>query len=564
MPGCESTEPSSTPACTAGTEFDGVGCSRPARVAVNTVGYRPTSTKRATVSKAAKEFVVRREGDDGEVLRGKFTGPLTDGTTGESTLFVADFSSLEKAGTYYVEAVGAAGVAPSYPFRIGDDVLDAPLRATMLGMTGLRCGEAVSFKYGEDTFAHGKCHQKDALLDLVGETGKLMDGKGGWHDAGDYGKYVVNGAFSAGLMLKAFEHFPSKLKVREFELPERGGKVPDILDEVRVELEWLFKMQLSTGAVRHKLTGKDFEGFVSPEGDLQSRYVSDWGTAATADFVANLAQASRIYEPYDAEFAKRCLAAAKKSWAFLRKTPERKPDFAGFEQQQYNTGDRDDRVWAAAELWETTGDAEVLAELEKQLAGQGVPLNWDWGDLSMLGIATYLTSSREGRDPELVKSFTEQVISRADAIVLFSDRHPYGLAYGSNPYWGINGVHARMSFVLAVASSLTDDAKQRGSYQRAASAQVDHLLGRNYYARSFVTGVGSDPPQSPHHRPSGSDSVGAPWPGLLIGGPNNHCDEGSPAPSGTLWKDSQDDACTNEIAINWNASLIYALVMVTK
>ena len=90
-------------------------------------------------------------------------------------------------------------------------------------------------------------------------------------------------------------------------------------------------------------------------------------------------------------------------------------------------------------------------------------------------------------------------------------------------------------------------------HKNLISLQLDHLLGRNYYGRSYVTGVGYHPPQNPHHRPSQADSAREPWPGLLVGGPWS-----SSSPPATAWVDESEDYNTNEIAINWNAAMIYA------
>jgi endoglucanase len=87
-------------------------------------------------------------------------------------------------------------------------------------------------------------------------------------------------------------------------------------------------------------------------------------------------------------------------------------------------------------------------------------------------------------------------------------------------------------------------------YVTASLDALGHLLGRNYYGRSFVTGVGFKPPLHPHDRRSGAQNLPEPWPGYLVGGSN---------PSATNWQDVQANFRVNEIAINWNSALIYAL-----
>jgi len=100
--------------------------------------------------------------------------------------------------------------------------------------------------------------------------------------------------------------------------------------------------------------------------------------------------------------------------------------------------------------------------------------------------------------------------------------------------------------LLQVANQLSPKAE----YLDCCVAQIAHLFGRNYYGRSFVTGEGKDPPLHPHHRPSGADSIERPFPGLLVGGAQ---------PSFSSWQDDEEDYTTNEVAINWNGALAYAL-----
>ena len=125
----------------------------------------------------------------------------------------------------------------------------------------------------------------------------------GWHDAGDYGKYTTNGAFTVGMMLQAFERFQPMLSTLTLPIPEKGGTIPDFLDEVKWELDWLLTTQVDDGSVSFKVTAPGFERFVMPEQDGSRRYYTRVSTSATADFAAALAQASRVYRPYDAALA---------------------------------------------------------------------------------------------------------------------------------------------------------------------------------------------------------------------------------------------------------------------
>ncbi len=524
-------------------------------VAFNSVGYHPDRTKLATLLLDVDE--VRILDDAGEVVfRTTPSEPVHDESL-EQDVWVVDFSELTEPGTYTLEY---DDLDPTYAtalhFEISEDVFDDALRTAMLGITGQRCGTAVSLEHEDTTFSHRECHLGDGLMSKAGEgaSEESRDGTGGWHDAGDYGKYVVNGAFAAGFMLAAWELLPGRLdrESLHFQVPEEGN-LPAYLAEVKWELDWLFKMQRDDGAVYHKLTRLGFEGDVMPSNDSGHRYFSPIGSAATADFVAAMAQASRIYAEYDPDFANDCLEAAEQSYAFLVANPEPiRPDLSEFGTGAYQTDDSDDRAWAAAELWAATGNLDALADFEARVSADLLRVNFGWADLGNLGVFTYLMSTREGRSDETVATLTDRLLALADSMVTNARENPWGIGYRGGPYWGINGAVVGSAANALVAYQLDP----KPEYLDVAIQQVDYAFGRNPVARSYVTGVGIAPPQNPHHRPSSTDDVPTrPWPGFLVGGPNRE-------ENGADWADYKDEAAsywTNEVALNWSAALIFAL-----
>jgi endoglucanase len=275
-----------------------------------------------------------------------------------------------------------------------------------------------------------------------------------------------------------------------------------------------------------------------------------------------MAMAARVFEPMDPAFAATCLRAAERGYRFLVEHPEdHQADLRGFSTGGYGSRDADDRLWAAAELWQTTGKAEYLADFERRAptpepAGwfrrnddgdnRLVDFNWDWGDVSNLGVFTYLFSERPGRSEQLVARLRGDVLAVADRVVDTAASHGYARPLGSRYYWGANGTVARLTMVLEVADRL----QPRPEYRATKLAAVDWLFGRNYYGRSQVTGLGHNPPRHPHDRRNGIGGVTSAWPGYLVGGG---------WPSARDWHDEEEDFRTNEIAINWNGALIYAL-----
>ncbi len=553
LPACDAAPPRGCP----GTEIflDGE-CVQPHMIRLNSVGYLPARAKLA--SYVGDETSFRVLAKDGKVaFKGRATTEVSARDSGERVR-IADFSELEEPGEYHIEV---PGVGRSPDFRIGDDVFHDPLVASMLALYGQRCGTAVELQWGEATFKHAACHQKEAGLDYIdGEEG-TKDASGGWHDAGDYGKYTVNGAFAVAFLLQAYEDFPERLKDVELPIPERGGSTPDILDEARFQLEWLLKMQLPDGSAAHKVTARNFEGNIMPEADEAPQFFVPAGTAATGTFAATLALAARVYEPFDPDFAATCLEAAQQAFDFLLENRENlTPNQSAFTTGAYEAAGYDDeRAWAAAELWETTGDPAALEEFEL-LASElelTMLLNFDWSNSTNLALATYLRSEREGRDADLVESIRATTLSTAGSLVENWQRHGYGRSIDTIYYWGINGVLVRTAFNLVAAHRLDPDPK----YLDAITGQLDHVFGRNPYGRSYVTGIGYRPPRFPHHRPS-MMSGRFPWPGLLIGGPHSELfsDSAADVPEGLTWEDRAENYIHNEVAINWNTALVYALV----
>jgi endoglucanase len=518
-------------------------------VRLNGVGYFPERAKLATViAPGGSTFYVHRAADDGVVWSSSLSGPIIDNVSGDQ-VWLADFTEFCDVGEFYLEV---PGLGKSGHFAVGGDVYNAPFVTEMQGLTGQRCGSAVDVAVGSQHWTHGSCHTKDAYLTYLDGMDAIRPSMGGWHDAGDYGKYVTNGAFTVGMLLAAWQHFPALASV-SLPVPEHGGAVPDFLAEVKWELDWLFTTQGDDGSVSHKVTANDFEGFVMPETDGAKRYYTGVGTSATADLVAAMAAAARLYQPYDADFAAKALASAQLGYAYLQANPKRQfPDLSAFKTGQYgDSDDTDERLWAAAELWETSGDAAVLADLEARLGPATVDDNFDWGNVRNLGIFTYLLSKRDGRNPDQVSRLTDSLLLSANSLASVSAGNAYGRDIG-NFWWGQNGAVARTAMNLTVANILSPDPK----YLDTITAQVDHLFGRNHYDRSQVTGIGYWPPAHPHHRPSVADTITDPWPGLLVGGQDNS--------SSYDWKDDQNTANLNEIAINWNGALIYATAAFIK
>lgn len=532
------TPPAQPPAIVSPAEPD-------SRIRLNTVGYSPEAPKQATIAATCGEFRVVRLADGKVIYTGTAGKPhQTPVSDTNETVQVVDFSAVHNAGVYRVEV---PGVGNSDTFRVGNDVWNEPYQVVARAMYLWRCGTDVETTWKGVTYRHDACHLEDGYLDFIGGGHARKTATGGWHDAGDYNKYVVNGGVTVGLMLKAWEQFGARIAHVSSGIPESKDGVPDLLNEVRWEVEWLLTMQGEDGRVYHKLSAQDFRYWGPPEKDNSERYFCPWSTAATADFIAMLAETSRDWRPYDTAFSDRCLAAARKSWEFLRAHPDQvNPDQSPFKTGGYAPKDPSHRLWAAAELWETTGESEYLKQFEQRAPAFSFTFTGpNWGDVHELAFGTYLMASRAAeRDPALVRTLTEGLLKQARRIVKTSQENEYARPVGVDRpswNWGGNGTVAGQTYLLHLADRMEPDP----AFRATAHQSLSFLFGRNFNSRSYVTGLGARPPEHPH------DRRGEPaWPGYLVGGG---------WPDGRGWEDKMANYRVNEIAINWNGALIYAL-----
>jgi len=512
---------------------------------LNSLGFLPESSKKATIVGEAKSFVIKKASDQAKVFEGQLSAPVFQKDVNQNVA-IADFSSFTKNGKYYLETPDGV---KSIEFEITPKAYNQALYTSMRAFYLWRCGTKVEGDHNGHHFAHEACHMEDGYEDYQGKPGELRNGTGGWHDAGDYGKYITNAGITVGMMFMAWDHFGKNLKKFSLDLPETAKGYPDFLKELKWETDWVLTMQYTDGSgkVSHKLTSKNFESFCKPEDDKQKRYFTDWSTDAIANFVGMMAQAARYFEPYDKAYAQKCLDAAKLSYKFLKENPADKGFVQGeFKTGGYQSGDKDDRLWAAVEMWETTSNPEFLKDFETQAEAMNFKIDedWDWGDISNLGMFQYALSKKQGKNPEVLKTIQKNIVEVANKITQNAAADVYArplIRY----YWGCNGTIARQVLNLQVANLISPDKK----YVQTSEDAIAHIFGRNFYNRSYVTGLGINPAMNPHDRRSGSDKEVQPWPGYIVGGGH----------SATGWYDKEEDYRTNEIAINWQGALVYAL-----
>ena len=402
-----------------------------------------------------------------------------------------------------------------------------------------------------------------------GDKSYQIDGTGGWYDAGDHGKYVVNGGISVWTLQNAYEvskknGTDAKWTDGTVAIPENGDKNPDILDEARVELEWMLKMMVKSddpywgskceGMVYHKLHDHKWTGLAIHSWKYEGfedcvRIVKPPTFAASYNLAATAAQAARLWEGYDDAFAKECLDAAKKAF---KAANDNFYDYKSGENDNPTSlygpldqaigggayGDsyvKDDQYWAACELYATTGEQEyydILSQyvnpndstgkdkafsLTTNLGGgenNGSFSSFNWGCTSGLGtLSLYLSDKVSADDKAKIES---SITSAADEYIAEMSKQGMGIPYREATFedgvnigagikvtgyeWGSNSFVINNAMVLAYAY----DATGSKEYMNGAAEALDYIYGRNGLDFSYVSGYGDVESGStmkwPHHR----------------------------------------------------------------
>lgn len=528
------------------------GCPVPIQVKVNQIGYKPDDVKSVLVTSPDDEkFKVVNVSTNETVYIGTYSAAAFDPAMGTSVR-IGDFSEVTAPGTYQIISSPSGA---SYEFDIGDGLYDDIYKDVVLMLYNQRCGTKLESSVSGD-FAHDACHTQEATV--YGDTsGKTYDVSGGWHDAGDYGRYVVPGAKTVEDLFLAYEDFD--YTADDIGIPESGNGVPDLLDEARYELEWMLKMQdEATGGVYHKVTGLTFPGMVLATEETEDMVLAPISYAATADFVAVMAKASVNYAQYDQAFADTCLAAAKKGYDFMKANP----DMGGFKNpdeiltgEYPDVGLTDETFWAAAELYLATLDDGYLADTKEAI---DTKYNTGLGWAGIGGYALYDLAKAEGIDSGLQSNAKEKFLAVAHKKLSSCQTSHIFIGIETYP-WGSNMVVAGDGMYLLMASKLEDDP----AYLEYAQKQRDYIFGFNGTGYCYVTGYGDLSPQDTHHRPS--QALGKTMPGMLVGGADENLEDPYASavlygkPGALAYVDNSQSFSCNEITIYWNSPLIYLM-----
>ncbi|MFG3554539.1 glycoside hydrolase family 9 protein [Micromonospora sp. NPDC047557] len=558
------------------------------RVRVNQVGYLPGGPKNATVvTEATGPLPWQLRSAAGAVLAsGTTTTRGVDAASGQNVQTV-DFSSYRTPGSGLTLTVDGE---TSHPFDISGTLYDRLRADSLQFFYAQRSGIAIDGDLIGDEYARPAGHlgvapnQGDTNVPCQpGVCDYSLDVRGGWYDAGDHGKYVVNGGIATYQLLNTFERTKTaatadggaRLADGSLRVPERGNGVPDILDEARWELEFLLRMQVPAGKpfagmVHHKIHDQNWTGLpLAPQDDPQPRELHPPSTAATLNLAATAAQCARLFAPYDAAFARRCATAAKTAYAAAKAHP------AVYASPNDGTGGgayddsnvTDEFYWAAVELYLSTGEQTYLTDLSASPHHTGDvfdPRGFGWQSVAALGRLDLATVPNGLPATELTR-VRASVTGAADAYLAELRRQAYGLPMpgdANSYFWGGNSSIINNAIVLATAFDLTRDA----TYRDGAVQAMDYILGRNALNISYVTGWGEHNAQNQHSRIFGhqlNPDLPRPPDGSLAGGANAALQD--PFAAQLLagckpmfcYVDDINSYSTNEVAINWNSALAW-------
>ena len=521
---------------------------------LNQVGYLPNAVKVAVMNGDAitdKASVVDCATGKA-VYEGDVAAASMNKSTGRNEARF-DFSSVTAPGTYKI----VAGDKESFEFKIGADVYDEAFKASLRMFYLQRCGMELTSDLAGD-YAHPACHTEKAT---VFGTSEKIDVSGGWHDAGDYGRYVVSGAKAAADLMLAYKLYPNAFD-DALNIPESGNGVPDVIDEVRYELDWLFKMQNSEGGVYHKVTCANFPGFVMPEEETEELIVTPVSTTATADFAAVMAMASVVFAEFDMPYSQRCLDAATRATNYLEshKGVEGTKNPDGIVTGEYpDDKDIDERIWAYAELYKATGEAVYDEEFSKLMqSGASCSADLGWQGVSAYAGYAYLSAPTKGKFYDAVLASFMGGIADVEAT---ASTDSYNSSLKEYP-WGSNMTIANNGMYVLLYDKIAGYAKG----DEIARQQLNYLLGTNGTGYCFLTGFGTLSPNSPHHRPSQAKKAAVP--GMVAGGPNQNLEDpyaqnvlADTAPA-LCYADSDQAYSLNEVTIYWNSPVVFLFAYV--
>ena len=543
-------------------------------IRINQVGFAPQQEKTATIDvctpDAAPCFVSILSETGDTVWTGIASTTMLNSVSGKPRQIV-DFSALSTPGIYtlYANGLSVPVTITSRPYRF---LTRQALRAFYHQRTAMPIEEPFAEGYARAAGHpddHVLVHPSAATDERPANT--VIASPGGWYDAGDYNKYIVNSGYTMGVFLMAYEQQSAYYDTLSLNIPESGLRVPDMLAEAMYNIRWMLTMQDTDGGVYHKLTNPEFESFIRPDECQKPRYVVLKTTAAALDFAATMALAARIYAPYEdiyPGFVAEATTAALRAWDWALAHPAIYYDQNSMNEQYTPaiiTGAYDDYdvqgefYWAATELYLLTQNDVYREAALAYCPAVFTPATW--GDVTELASIEWMLHPQgvEGFAAEKQAALLAHLIPyMEEAETISVHRSPYGNRE-EDFFWGCNSEGCCWRGVECLyAYRLTGDEKYLVNAERC----LNHVLGQNATGFCYVTGFGTRPTKDPHHRLSYSHPKGT-LPGFLAGGPNRMRQDAETdgvrypknVSADESYLDFQPSYASNEVTINWNVTL---------
>ena len=508
-------------------------------VKINQIGYFTNLEKKAVfLADQGNYFSIYNENDE-VVFNGALSIPVQY-VASEEYLQNGFFGSFDTKGTYYIKTeLGAY----SSSFVIDDNVYDGLVKDALHFIYTQRCGQAITYEDSNEVY-HDACHTAETkVYTTLSET--YLDTVGGWHDAGDYGRYVQQENKVIADLLFSYLYTDSN-NIEE-------------LDEARYGLEWELKLQTSSGSVYNKITTASFSNFILPEYDAAQMYAMYPWTLSTASFAGVMGLAYTAYKDIDSEFAQRCLDAHKKAIDYLKSvkgiSQEKNP--ADFSTGEYtDNNENDERLFAYAVSYSISKEKEML-NLCKEVLDEAIKADNKAYNFKVYGMATLMNCLDE--DSDLYQKIDSALKSECDSL---ADRVRSDIySYSYTEYNGGSNAHLCDAInKLVLAYYLYNDER----YLARASEAIDYIMGLNCLDMCFVYGYGKRWPRTIHHRVA--NVRGTTITGALAGGVDQFLTEGNSAnyissdtPRARRFVDAQDCFTNVEPAIYYNSPLVLAL-----
>jgi endoglucanase len=527
---------------------------------IDQFGYIPAGQKTAVLSSAAKGYNAPQTYAPGAVLEVR---RQTDNTTAFTGVAVAwnngavhdqsgdrvwhfDFSSLTTPGDYYLYDV--SNKVRSHGFSIGPTVYRTALKHAVRVFYYQRSGTAKPAQYAGAAWADntpafvGPEQDLDCRLVTDPQPSGSKNLSGGWFDAGDFNKYTNFAYSTLHNLVGAYEQNPGVFG-DDYGIPESGNGVPDILDEIRWELEWLRKMQQPDGSVLMKVSVTDFSAASPPSADKSKRRYGAAAQSAARVLSSLFAHAAIVYKnaerPELVAYGDTLLNLALKSWNYLQANPAiSKYDNAGFQSANPEMSEYDQnsvQTCAAAYLFAATGQTAFRDYFDSRYQ-QLHALSWGfWYQFESVyqdailyycklpdatpavrnAILARCTASVSG-DPQNLKAFVNQT----DAYRAYLKTPDY--------VWGSNSIKSLQGSIFYNMALYNIDATNRKQYIDAAAAFLHYLHGVNpnglvYLSNMGVFGAENSIREIYHNWfAHGSKWDNNPPPGYLPGGPNKN------------------------------------------